>query len=264
MTMPEAVVAIRDIAAMALPTPAVMLAAAMSILAAALVRGFTGFGFALTAVPLLGLFMQPMQSVPVAVCLQLIIGLGDLPRASRVCHWPSLRWLVIGGVIGSPLGALILRVASAPAARIMIAMITAGAVVALNAGFRLAVAPSRSVTALVGMSAGLFNGLAAMPGPPVIIYYSAGPFGRVAARASMMVFFLVSSVAALISIAMLGLLNQSTVVLTALGVPVMLFGTWLGDLGFHRGSDRLHRRVSIASLAVVALGSAIKGVSDLF
>jgi hypothetical protein len=62
---------------------------------------------------------------------------------------------------------------------------------------------------------------------------------------------------------MLGLLDLRTVVLTVLGVPIMLVGTWLGDVGFHRGSDALHRRVSIASLAIVALGSAIKGLSDL-
>lgn len=263
MTMQDMAVAIRDVAVTALPTPAVVLAAAMSILAAALVRGFTGFGFALTAVPLLGLFMTPLQAVPVAVTLQLLIGLTDFHRASRDGHWPSLRWLVVGGVVGSPIGALVLSVISAPVARVLIATITIGAVVALNAGFRLASVPPRGLTALVGFAAGLFNGLAAMPGPPVIVYYTSGPFSRIAARASMMVFFLVSSITALVSVALLGLLDLRTLVLTVLGIPIMLVGTWLGDIGFQRGSDTLHRRVSIASLAVVALGSAVKGLSDL-
>jgi len=62
---------------------------------------------------------------------------------------------------------------------------------------------------------------------------------------------------------MLGLLDLRAVVLTVLGIPMMLVGTWLGDIAFQRGSDMLHRRVSIASLAIVALGSAIKGLSDL-
>lgn len=263
MVLQELAIAVHDIAAPSLPHPAMVVAGALSIFAAALVRGFTGFGFALTAVPLLGTFMPPAQSVAVAVCLQLLIGLGDLPRASRVCDWRSLAWLILGGVIGSPVGALVLSLVSAPAARILIALITIGAVVVLNAGFRLAAAPSGGITALVGLAAGLFNGLAGMPGPPVIVYYNAGPFGRVAARASMMVFFLVSSIVATASLAWLGLLDLHIAVLTALGVPVMLIGTWLGDLGFHRGSDVLHRRVSIASLAVVALASALKGLSDL-
>jgi uncharacterized membrane protein YfcA len=263
MTMQDMAVAVSDVAVTALPTPAVVLAAAMSILAAALVRGFTGFGFALTAVPLLGMFMTPLQSVPVAVSLQLLIGLSDFRRASRDSDWPSLRWLIVGGVVGSPIGALVLSVVSAPVARVLIAAITAAAVIALNAGYRLATVPSRGATTLVGLAAGLFNGLAAMPGPPVIVYYTSGPFSRVASRASMMVFFLVASVTALVSVALLGLLDLRTIVLTVLGLPVMLIGTWLGDIGFHRGSDTLHRRVSIASLAIVALGSAIKGLSDL-
>jgi uncharacterized membrane protein YfcA len=263
MAMQDVAVAIRDIAAAALPTPALVLAAALSVLAAALVRGFTGFGFALVAVPLLGMFMPPTESVPVAVCLQLLIGLTDFSRAARVCDWSSLRWLTLGGVLGSPVGALVLSVVSAPVARIMIAAITMGAVVPLNMGLRLAAVPSRGATAATGLAAGLFNGLAAMPGPPVIVYYNFGPFSRVAARASMMVFFLVSSITALVSTALLGLLDMRTLVLTLLGVPIMLLGTWLGDIGFRRGSDTLHRRVSIVSLAVVALGSALKGLSDL-
>ncbi|WP_377812120.1 sulfite exporter TauE/SafE family protein [Bradyrhizobium oligotrophicum] len=263
MAPQQLAVAVYDIAATSLPSAALVLAAALSIFAAALVRGFTGFGFALTAVPLLGLFMPPTQSVPVAVCLQLLIGLGDLPRASRVCDWPSLRWLILGGVIGSPIGVLVLSLVSASAARLLIALITVGAVVLLNAGFRLTTAPARRITALVGLTAGMFNGLAGMPGPPVIVYYNSGAFGRIAARASMMVFFLVSSIVATATLASFDLLDLHVAVLTALGIPVMLVGTWLGDLGFHRGSDTLHRRVSMTSLAAVALGSALKGLSDL-
>ncbi|WP_454624913.1 sulfite exporter TauE/SafE family protein [Bradyrhizobium cenepequi] len=252
-----------DLFASASLTPGVLMATAFSVLAAALLRGFTGFGFALAAVPLLGMFMPPSQSVPIAICLQFVGSLLDFPRARRDGHWPSLRWLIVGAAAGSPVGALALSVVPASVARILIATITIAAVVALNGGTRLEQAPSKTMTSLVGLICGLFNGLAAMPGPPVVMYYMSGPFGRVAARASLLVFFLATSIAALVSTALVGLLDLRCLILSVLALPVLIAGTRIGEQAFRHGSDALHRQVSIASLGLIAIGSAIKGVSEL-
>ncbi|MEA2739036.1 MAG: hypothetical protein QOH05_2343, partial [Acetobacteraceae bacterium] len=44
------------------------------VLAASVLRGFTGFGFGLAAVPLLSLALPPAEVVPLVVTLQVIIG----------------------------------------------------------------------------------------------------------------------------------------------------------------------------------------------
>ncbi len=90
-----------------------------------------------------------------------------------------------------------------------------------------------------------------------------GPFRAAAARASLLIFFLVTSIAAFTSIVMVGLATANVVWLSLLALPVMLFGTWIGEFGFRRSSGRLHRRVSIASLGGVALLSALKGFAEL-
>lgn len=246
-----------------LPSPATIAATMTAVMIAAVLRGFTGFGFALAAVPMMGLFLPPAKAVPIAVLLQLLGGLNDFRRHRRDCHWWSLRWLIAGAVVGSPFGAVMLSVAPAPVARIVIALITAGAVYALGRGFTLDAVPSRLVTTGVGAVAGVFNGLAAMPGPPAVAYYMSGPFRAAAARASLLIFFLVTSIFAFASIAIVGLATAKVAWLSILALPVMFVGTWIGELGFRRGSERLHRRVSIASLGGVALLSALKGASEL-
>ena len=60
-----------------------------------------------------------------------------------------------------------------------------------------------------------------------------------------------------------GLMNLHTVGLSLLGLPVMWFGTQLGELAFRSGSDAMHRQVSIVSLGVIALVSAVKGIGEL-
>lgn len=246
-----------------MPSMASIVATMIAVMIAAILRGFTGFGFALAAVPLMGLYSAPSTAVPIAVLLQFLGGLNDLRRNHRDCHWPSLRWLIVGAVLGSPLGAMALSVAPAPLVRIVIALITAGAVYVLGRGYALDEVPSRLVTTGVGAVAGVFNGLAAMPGPPAVAYYMSGPFRAVAARASLLIFFLATSIAALASIAMIGLATANVVWLSILTLPVMFMGTWIGERGFHRGSDELHRRVSIACLGGIALLSALKGINEL-
>lgn len=246
-----------------LPPLPTIVATMTAVMIAAVLRGFTGFGFALAAVPLMGLLSAPSEAVPIAVLLQFLGGLNDLRRSHSDCHWWSLRWLIVGAVIGSPFGAAALSVTPAPVARIVIALITAGAVYVLGRGFALEKVPSRLVTTGVGAVAGLFNGLAAMPGPPAVVYYMSGPFRAVAARASLLVFFLATSIAAFASIAMVGLATANVVWVSILALPVMFVGTWIGELGFRHGSESLHRRVSIASIGGGALLSALKGVSEL-
>lgn len=244
-------------------TPKLVLLSVASIFVAAVLRGYTGFGFALAAVPLLSLFMNPVEAVPVAIGLQLAGSLMDFRKASQTCHWRSLRWLTLGAVIGSPLGTLILSGISAPAARLAISAITLFAVFALQRGFALPETPPRPLTTITGFFSGLFNGLAAMPGPPVVAYYMSLPMPRQTARASLMVFFLMTSITATVSFVSVGMMTLHTVGLSLLGLPVMWLGTKVGELAFRHGSDALHRQTSIASLGVIALVSAVKGIGEL-
>ena len=62
-----------------------LLIAVFGVFAAALLRGFTGFGFGLAAVPLLSLALPPAKVVPFVVTLQVIVGVSGLRQASRLC-----------------------------------------------------------------------------------------------------------------------------------------------------------------------------------
>jgi uncharacterized membrane protein YfcA len=244
-------------------TPRLVLLSITAIFAAAILRGFTGFGFSLAAVPLLSLFMSPAQAVPIAVGLQLLGSLLDFRSASKQCDWHSLRWLMLGALIGSPLGTLILSEIPAAVARLVISSITLLAVLALGRGFALPAIPPRPVTATTGFISGLFNGLAAMPGPPAVAYYMSVPLPRATTRASLLVFFLMTSIAAAIAAFAVGLITVRTISLSLLGLPAMWIGTQFGEMAFRRGTDAIHRHVSITSLGVIALVSAIRGISEL-
>ncbi|MGH7044200.1 MAG: TSUP family transporter, partial [Acetobacteraceae bacterium] len=151
---------------------------------AALLRGFTGFGFVMAVVPLLGLMLPPARVVPLAILLQAEIGLIDLPAAVRLCDWHSLAWLVPGLLLGTPLGLLVLTSLSADRARLAIGLLIGASVVLLARGVRMVERPSRWLTLGVGVVSGTMNGLAGIAGPPVVAYLLALPHSTAVVRAS--------------------------------------------------------------------------------
>lgn len=228
----------------------------------ALFRGFTGFGFAIIAVPLLSLALPPVLAVALAAGLQFLGGLMDFRGASRACHWPSVRWLAAGAVLASPFGTLLLAWLPADAARLVLAAACGVAVLALVAppGFRSLPGPGTTIAA--GLLSGLFNGMAAMPGPPALAYYLALPLAPAQVRASLMVFFLFSATLSSASLIAIGAVGWREVELVLAGMPLMLVGSRIGAALFRRAGSA-HRNVSLAALAVVALLTAAKGLAGL-
>jgi uncharacterized membrane protein YfcA len=241
---------------------ATLIAALATVFLSAALRGFAGFGFALTAVPMLSFIMPPSQAVPLASCLQLFAGMLDLPKARLECDWASLRWLLPGAVIGSPLGVAALAIASDREANLAIAVICAVGTAALAQGYTFRVSPRPAMTAGVGLVSGMLSGLAAVPGPPIVAFYLAMPLSPAAIRASLLVFFLGASVVTTIGLAVTGLLTPAFVLPALIGTPLLLAGTAFGRLLFTRFEGRAHRPVSIGLLGLIALAAVLRAVKD--
>ena len=251
-----------DTLAAAAPWPAqTLVLIALTVLFSAILRGFTGFGFAIASAPLLTLFMPPAHAVPLIICLQLFAGLTEFKVLSHVAHWPSVRALIAGAVIGTPLGTAALYAVPPDPARICIALLAGFAVVMIASGLRFPRMPGRAATAGIGLTAGLANGLAAMPGPPVVAFYMALHFTPETVRASLIVFFTMCSTVALIGAALFHLIGLPDLVFSVVLMPLMWFGTWLGLTLLKRSGGHWHRPVSMVVLALIAIAAGWKGLS---
>ncbi|ODT89418.1 sulfite exporter TauE/SafE family protein [Phenylobacterium sp. SCN 70-31] len=233
-----------------------------AIFLSGVLRGLTGFGFAIAAVPLLSLVLEPRAAVATVVLLQLAIGLIDAPKAWGEAWRAPLPWLIAGAVVGTPAGMAALRLLPADPARLIAASAAALALAAVWRGPARSDLP-RAHPGCVGLASGLLNGLAAMPGPPVVAHVLNAPVGEAAARAALIVFFAATAVLATISGAALGVLGWPDAALAATGLPALLAGAALGAWLFRRGPPTLYRRSALAVLAVSALAAGLKGLAGL-
>ncbi len=230
---------------------------------AGVLRGFTGFGFALAAVPLASVVLAPARVVPVVILLQLAIGTRDCVRERRLADRFSITRLTVGCVFGTPLGVAALALLPGAVTRLALGLIVLVAVVVT---WRPPARPRQRRTGLAvlaGVASGICNGLAAMGGPPAVLYFLSVEPDRAVTRSSLMIYFALASAIVLPGAVLAGLVDR-TVLLLSLGTfPVMLLGGWLGTWGFRRAGHRSYRVAAAFALLLTALAAIGKGVAGL-
>jgi uncharacterized membrane protein YfcA len=215
-------------------------------------RGFTGFGLALAAVPALTLILPPREVVPCVLLLQVVAGLQLVPSTRHAVDWRSLVPILAGAVVATPIGTAVLAEVPSDPMRLVIGAVLLLAVALLARKPAVHVRPGIAVRLGLGVVSGLLNGGTAMAGPPVIAYFLASASVEVG-RASLLMYFFLLSVAGTGAAVLAGLIGLRTVVLAALLLPAIVIGNAIGHRLFGRASAEAYRRVALALLAAMAL-----------
>jgi len=242
--------------------PTTLITAVFGVLAASVLRGFIGFGFGLSAVPLLSLALPPTKVVPFVTILQVLVGLTGLREAWRLTNWRAVLGLAPGLILGVPLGLFLLTELPANRARLAIGLLIAVSVAGLARNLRLPARPSRGVTLAAGILSGTMNGLASMGGPPIVVYLLASSSDAAVVRATSIVYFLVAAVVTAVPMAARGLVDREVLLWSLASIPVLAAGSWLGTWAFQRAGARFHRFTALAVLTVLAV--ALIGRSLVF
>jgi hypothetical protein len=237
--------------------------AAACIFFAAIVRGYSGFGFSMLAITSISLLLPPVQIVPSIFLMELVASLHLLPDSWRDIHWRALSWLFVGCCFGTPLGVYALAHAPAAPMTLALAVFVLVSAILLGKGYELKRMPGRAFTFGAGAASGLFNGGFGMGGPPVILFFFSSPAGVAAGRASLIAFFLLTDIVALGWQGWSGLITLTTVWRAALFLPSLIVGVWLGNRSFKQADQTAVRRWILRLLMLLALLSGLRALSQL-
>lgn len=226
---------------------------ALAGLVGGLVRGYSGFGFALAAVPLLNLGFAPAVAVPSVLIVECAIGLSTVFREQIHINWQVLRWLMAGTLIGTPLGVVFLSHAPTEMIRLIVALAVLGAAGILWRRPHLPWLGGGPAQLLGGFTSGLLNGAVAMSGPPAILALLGAPLSDRAARAVLMAFILFSAALGVGVTCVSGLQSHATVLYAAVMAPAVVAGAGLGGHLFTRLPERYYRMGSLTLLVVISV-----------
>jgi uncharacterized membrane protein YfcA len=220
-------------------------------LVAFVVRGVSGFGSSMVGIGALSLALPPAQVVPAFLALELLTTLHLLPGIWRQIDWRSMRWLVLGCALATPLGLLVLAGIDANPMRLAVSGCLLAIALFMLSGLAARVVPQRTP--------GPLNGAAGIGGPPVIVFYFATTAAAVS-RASLIAYFLFTDVYALAWAGGQGLLAQAGWPLIVVALPFSLAGIALGQRLYLRLDEAQLRRLVwrlLAGLGALGVGSAL-------
>jgi len=233
-------------------------------LAAGYVNGLTGTAYALVAMSFWLHAMPPTFAAPL-VCLCAVGGhLQALPQIWQGVRWPRLWPFLIAGLIGVPLGTMLLTKVQPSPLKLGVGLLL---VVYVSWNFFVRRPPAvrrwggRIADAVAGFIGGVLGGMASISGPVPVTWVQLRGWTRTEQRGVNQPYNMAILALALVSAAVSGLLDSRWLFWAAVSLPVSLIGTRFGLLAYGRVNDLQFRKIVLAMLAVSGVSLIISGLT---
>lgn len=228
------------------------------------IQGVSGFAFGLMATSLWAWMMPPQEVVPLVVLASLLGQSVSILSVRREISFARVRPFIIGGMIGVPIGASLLRELNADIFRPLFGL---GLVIYCTLMLRAARLPriqaGQGADGCVGLVSGALAGACGMGGPPVTLWCAMRDWSALAQRATFQTLFITMHLQSLAVYAWLGVLNLRLFTLFAWLAPVIVLSSWLGARVGGRFSDSQFRKLVFALLLLSGLMLLLPAVWEI-
>jgi len=229
--------------------------------AAAFVTGVAGFAFGIVAAAVWLHLLSPVQAAALIVAFGLIVQGWSVWKLRAALQWSRVLPFVIGGVIGVPLGAELLRWTSPAVLRMAV-----GAILVLFSLYLLfrpklasAAGAGRVADGAVGVVNGVLGGATGLAGIAGVIWCSMRGWSPAEQRATFQPAGVAVFGTTMLWFGGTGMLGRDTLGLFVIGLPALAIGTWAGLKVFGKLNDAAFRRVVLVLLLLSGLSLLVLG-----
>jgi len=218
--------------------------------AAGFAQGVSGFAFSLVSLSIWVWAISPQIAAPMAVFGSLAGQLVTLPWVWRGFDLALLMPLVIGGLLGVPLGILLLHWLDPNLFKLALGiflLIYCPLALLLPHDFKLR-AGGRLADGAAGFIGGVMGGLSGASGPIPTLWTTLRGFAKETQRGVLQAFNIAMHVATLSGYALSGTINQDTLAMFALIAPALAIPAILGVQVFRRMPTPAFRRLVLLLL----------------
>lgn len=233
------------------------------VVIAGITRGFTGFGFAAFAVVGMNIFLTPQQSIPVVLALDVLCSAPLLRQAIRQGDLPTFKFLTLGSIAGIPIGLSLLFLIPSVTLKMAICIAILVFSVLLLLDFRISGTDKTWTKFAFGLFAGAGTSSASVGGPMIVCYMLSSTLGAATQRATMIMFFVVSELIALIALFISGLVGIEVLTLVATLLIPTLMSVKIGQWLFNKRPPKSLKQFAIPILMMIALLGISASVNEL-
>jgi uncharacterized membrane protein YfcA len=241
----------------------VLIPAALVILATHSIGAITGYGSSLLALPLLAWVVGDLKT---AVIVLLLVGSLQSYQLAfytfRHVDWRELRRIIIWAGIGLPIGfACMHRLPEKPL------LLTLGVVVILSGASRLMAShqtneqtPPRIACNLLLFSGGIIHGAFACGGATLAIHAQYALIRKETIRGTLSMVWVILNTVMLLNAGAQGMLTTPAVRLALIGIPLVLLGSWFGELVARKIKQQHFVRLMAALLVIAGISTICRGM----
>jgi len=224
--------------------------------AGAVVAGLSGFAFGLVAASIWLYILSPLQSATLIIAFGLIVQGYSVWKLRHALDWKKLWPFIIGAAIGVPAGVAVLTWANPAYVRMGVGVFLI--LYSLYAWFRPALKPVTSggaaADASIGFLNGVLGGMTGLAGILVTIWSGLRGWPKDRQRAVFQPVAVAIFLMSAIWLGAKGAVTADTIKLFAMGLPVLIAGTWLGLKLYGRLDEATFRKVVLVLLFTSGIG----------
>ena len=220
---------------------------------AGFVQGLSGFGSVLLSLPLLALFLDVREAIPLVNLMGVLLTVILIVQLRAHWEWGKIWPLLAGALPGIPVGVYLLKRMDPAHVQIVLgAVLLAYALYGLL--FKLPVGKVGGPWAyLFGFFAGGLGGAISATGPPAIVYTSLQDWPKDQIKVTLQGFFIMSGLLIGFLQAANGLVTDGVIHNFLVSIPTLLAGTWVGSLVYGRFREESYRRVMLVLLGALGV-----------
>ncbi len=224
--------------------------------AGGVVNGLTGFGTAITAIGIWLYAIPPTVAASVAIICSVVSQTQTLHLIWRKIRWDRLLPLVVPGVIGVPIGTLLLSHIDPRFFKLGIGtfLIVYSAYVLARRGEISSGFGGRAADGIAGFGGGVLGGLTGLSGVLPVVWTDVRGWTKEQRRGVVQTFNMAILSLALVSHALTGLLTRQVALDAVIALPATIAGAWLGAFIYRRLADRGYQRAVMMLLLVSGVG----------
>ena len=234
-----------------------------TVFIASIIRGFNGFGFSATCISGFSFILPAIEIVPIILILEVFISIFMFPYIWNKIDWNFVFKLLIGIVIGSPIGLYLLKYLSPQTTHLYVCVIIIFFSMLLMKGYSNQRINNNRSKIFTGIVSGTLNGLTTLGGMPVALFLLVTSIQPAVIRGSLAALFFLTDVYAFILSFFGGIVDMITIYRTLPLIIILPIGVYVGDKFFVKSREALYRKVVFYFLILISIFGILRIIGSI-
>ena len=234
-----------------------------TVFIASIIRGFNGFGFSATCISGFSFILPAIEIVPIILILEVFISIFMFPYIWNKIDWNFVFKLLIGIVIGSPIGLYLLKYLSPQTTHLYVCVIIIFFSILLMKGYSNQRINNNRSKIFTGIVSGTLNGLTTLGGMPVALFLLVTSIQPAVIRGSLAALFFLTDIYAFILSFFGGIVDMITIYRTLPLIIILPIGVYIGDKFFIKSREALYRKVVFYFLILISIFGILRIIGSI-